>query len=162
MNIRTFDTADFTDVSAIYQEGIDGGNATFALKTKTWPEWDAAMLPSCRLVVEIDHKLVGWAGLSATSTREAYAGVVEVSVYVSNSAQGMGVGFKLLEALIAQSESAGFWTLQAAIFTENQASIKLHQKCDFKILGVRERLGKMHGVWRDVVLMERRSDKVGI
>ncbi|GGI76242.1 phosphinothricin N-acetyltransferase [Shewanella hanedai] len=162
MNIRTFDTADFTDVSAIYQEGIDGGNATFALKTKTWPEWDAAMLPSCRLVAEIDHKRVGWAGLSATSTREAYAGVVEVSIYVSDKAKGNGVGYSMLCELITQSESAGFWTLQAAIFTENQASIKLHQKCGFKILGVRERLGKIHGVWRDVVLMERRSDKVGI
>jgi phosphinothricin acetyltransferase len=162
MKVRAFEFADFKEVTDIYQEGIDGGNATFALKTKIWPEWDASMLSSCRLVAEIDHKCVGWAGLSATSTREAYAGVVEVSIYVSDKAKGNGVGYSMLCELITQSESAGFWTLQAAIFTENQASIKLHQKCGFKILGVRERLGKMHGVWRDVVLMERRSDKVGI
>lgn len=162
MKTRAFEPTDFTDVNAIYQEGIDGGNATFALKTKTWSEWDAAMLTSCRLVAEIDHKLVGWAGLSATSTREVYAGVAEVSIYVSDKAKGNGVGYGLLCELIKHSEDEGFWTLQAAIFPENQASIKLHQKCGFKILGVRDKLGEMQGIWRDVVLMDRRSDKVGI
>ncbi|WP_082930852.1 GNAT family N-acetyltransferase [Shewanella woodyi] len=162
MKIREFEFADFKAVSDIYQEGIDGGNATFEKQPKAWPEWDCAMLTPCRLVIEVDSQLVGWAGLLPTSTREAYAGVVEVSIYISGKAKGNGAGYALLTELIKQSEEAGCWTLQSAIFPENQASINLHQKCGFKILGVRERLGQMNGVWRDVVLMERRSDKVGL
>ncbi len=161
VNIRHFERADFNSVEAIYQQGIEGGNATFQKKTKSWDEWNRSMLAFCRLVIAENDRVVGWAALSPISTRAVYSGVAEVSIYISEISQGKGFGRKLLARLIEDSEANNIWTLQAGIFPENTGSITLHQKNGFKILGVREKLGQMNGVWRDVVLMERRSQLVG-
>jgi phosphinothricin acetyltransferase len=161
VNIRPFDVSDFADVQAIYKQGIETGHATFQQTVKSWQEWDNSMLPSCRLVATENNCILGWAGLSPISSREVYAGVAEVSVYVSNKAQGKGVGQQLLAALIVESENNNVWMLQAGVFPENIASIVLHKKNGFRELGVRKNLGQMHGVWRNVVLMERRSKIVG-
>jgi len=152
---------DWEPVRAIYLQGIATGDATFEKSAPEWEVWDAAHLPSCRLVVRDGGEILGWAALSAYSRRQIYAGVAEVSVYVSESARGRGVGAALLSALITHSEGAGIWTLQAGIFPENTASIKLHDRFGFRIVGTRERIGRMDGRWRDVVLMERRSSVAG-
>ena len=125
-----------------------------------WEEWDEAHLPRHRLVAERAGDVVGWAALSPVSGRCVYAGVAEDSVYVAGTARGRGVGRSLLAALVAGAEAAGIWTVQAGIFPENRASIALHQACGFRTVGVRERLGRLGGVWRDVVLLERRSPLV--
>ena len=160
VSIRDFDVRDFDAVREIYQAGIDTGHATFQTEAKSWDEWDASMLKSCRLVAEYESRCVGWAALSAVSSRPVYRGVAEVSIYVDAGVRGQGVGRALLGALVECSEKCGFWTLQAGIFPENTASIALHDRLGFRILGVRERLGEMHGTWRDVALMERRSQAV--
>ena len=162
LKVRTFEKDDWPAVQQIYQQGIDTKNATFQEKAKTWEEWDATALQECRLVATDGEAVVGWAALSAVSSRRVYAGVAEVSVYVSNSHQGQGVGKQLLSALVTESENSGFWTLQAGIFPENAVSLALHKRCGFREVGTRERLGKMCGVWRDVVLLERRSPLAGI
>ncbi|WP_189610928.1 GNAT family N-acetyltransferase [Saccharospirillum salsuginis] len=162
MIVRTFEQADFPMVKAIYQQGIDTGNATFQQQAKDWEEWDSSLLPECRLVAELEGEIVGWAALSPVSSRCVYAGVAEVSVYVSTAAAGQGIGKRLLQHLVTASEVAGIWTLQAGIFPENTASIAIHEKNGFRKLGVRQRLGKMKGQWRDVVFMERRSNTVGV
>lgn len=158
--------ADWPFVRAIYLEGIATRNATFASSAPDWPEWDAAHLPSCRLVaadVAADNdKILGWAALSPYSRRAVYAGVAEVSVYVAASARGRRIGSELLRALIAASEREGIWTLQAGIFPENVASIQLHTRCGFRVVGTRERIGCMDGRWRDVALMKRRSGVAGL
>ncbi len=148
-------------VLAIYQAGIDEGQATFETTAPTWPEFDAAKLPAHRLVATGDAGLVlGWTAVSAVSDRCAYAGVVEHSVYVSPDARGRGVGTALLRALITSTESAGIWTIQSGVFPENIASLALHERCGFRRVGTRERVGRHLGVWRDVVLIERRSPVV--
>ena len=152
---------DWTDVARIYEEGIQTGNATFETEVPQWEEWDAGHLEACRLVMEEDGVIVGWAALSAVSRRQVYRGVAEHSIYVADSARGRGVGTELLGALVADSEEAGFWTLQTAIFPENEASIGMHERHGFRVVGIRERLGRHHGRWRDVVLMERRSAEAG-
>lgn len=162
LEFRKFREADFAAVKAIYQQGIDTGNATFQQQAKDWEEWDSSFLPECRLVAVRDGRVVAWAALSAVSSRCVYAGVAEVSLYVGTEARGAGVGKSLLRRLVLCSEEAGYWTLQAGIFPENQASIAIHAQNGFKTLGVREKLGQMHGTWRDVVLMERRSKVVGL
>lgn len=144
-------------VRAIYEEGIASGNATFETKAPEWAVWNSAHLNNCRFVAEGEKEIVGWAALSPVSGRCVYAGVAEVSVYVSRRAQGQGVGRKLLHALVASSEGEGIWTLQAGIFPENLASLAIHKHCGFREVGRRERLGKMNGLWRDVLLLERRS-----
>jgi phosphinothricin acetyltransferase len=149
--------SDWPAVRAIYVEGIATGHATFEQDAPDWEKWDAGKLPVCRLVARMDGDVVGWAALSAVSGRPVYRGVAEVSVYVASRARGRGVGKVLLARLVADSEAAGLWTLQAGIFPENTASIRLHQSAGFRIVGTREKLGEMNGVWRDVVLMERRS-----
>ena len=161
-------------VRAIYIQGIATGNATFQLAAPEWTEWDEGHLPCCRIVAVRSalnpslndslnsSKLVGWAALSAVSQRPVYRGVAEVSLYIEEQARGCGVGAQLMSRLIAASEAAGIWTLQAGIFPENVASIRLHSTAGFRRVGVRSRLGSMNGVWRDVVLMERRSSLVGI
>ena len=159
--IRDLDRSDWTSVREIYEEGIATGHATFEAAAPDWESWDQDHVPSCRLVAESQGRIVGWAALSPVSDRCAYGGVGEVSVYVSNAAGGKGIGTRLLEALVRASEAAEFWTLQAGIFPENVGSIRIHEKCGFRTLGVRERLGKLAGAWRDVVLMERRSHTVG-
>jgi L-amino acid N-acyltransferase YncA len=149
-------------VRAIYQQGIDTGHATFETHAPAWEQWDAGHLPTCRLVARSGGRIAGWAALSAVSSRCVYAGVAEVSIYVAAASRGQGTGKALLHALIAASERQGIWTLQAGIFSENQASIALHQRCGFRVVGRRERLGQMQGVWRDVMLLERRSQVTGI
>ena len=148
---------DWPAVRAIYLEGIATGNATFAQSAPDWAEWDAGHLESCRLVATVEEVVAGWAALSAVSSRCVYAGVAEVSIYVAESARGKGVGLELLQALAGASEHAGLWTLQAGIFPENTASIRLHKRCGFRVVGTRERIGCMDGRWRDVMLLERRA-----
>jgi len=147
---------------AIYLEGIATGNATFEQAAPQWDKWDTGHLRDARIVARSDAgDVLGWAALSAVSGRCVYAGVAEVSIYVAERARGSGVGRQLMARLIADSEAAGIWTLQAGIFPENIASIALHERGGFRIVGRRERIGQMNGRWRDVVLMERRSSVVG-
>ena len=160
--IRNLEQNDFDSVKYIYQQGIDEGNATFETHAKAWDEWNDSMLQMCRLVAVENDRVVGWAALSPVSSRCVYAGVAEVSVYVADEAHGKGVGQALLSKLVEESEKEGFWTLQAGIFPENESSIALHQKNGFRLLGVREKLGKMGEKWRDVVFLERRSKVVGV
>jgi L-amino acid N-acyltransferase YncA len=152
---------DWPAVRAIYLEGITTGNATFEQTTPEWEKWNADHLPDARIVARSDGGILGWAALSAVSSRCVYAGVAEVSIYVGERSRGLGVGRQLMSQLIVESEAAGIWTLQAGIFPENLASIALHERAGFRILGRRERLGQMNGRWRDVVLMELRSAVVG-
>lgn len=152
---------DWTAVEAIYREGIATGLATFETETPSWEAWDVAHRPDCRLVARQDGHVVGWAALSPVSGRCVYGGVAEVSIYVAAAARGQGIGKALLDALIAASETTGIWTLQAGIFPENTASLALHRACGFRTVGIRERIGQLHGVWKDVVLLERRSAIVG-
>jgi L-amino acid N-acyltransferase YncA len=150
------------DVLAIYQLGIDEGQATFETLAPSWEAFNAAKLPDHRHVaVDADGSVLGWVAASAVSTRCVYAGVVEHSVYVHPNARGRGVGRALLDALIASTEAAGIWTIESGVFPENAASLALHQRAGFRAVGVRERLGQHHGVWRDVVLIERRSASIG-
>jgi L-amino acid N-acyltransferase YncA len=153
---------DWEQARAIYQDGIATGHATFETNAPNWEQWDAGHLAVCRLVARDGAKILGWAALGAVSRRQVYAGVAEVSVYIAAEARGQGVGDKLMAALIAASEAHGIWTLQAAIFPENQASVTLHLKHGFRELGRRERIAKLHGVWRDTVVLERRSHVVGL
>jgi phosphinothricin acetyltransferase len=148
-------------VRAIYLEGLAGGHATFETEAPDWPAWDAAHLPQCRLIAREEDAVLGWAALAPVSRRAVYAGVAEVSVYVAARARGKGIGRRLLEELIRRSETEGIWTLQASIFPENAASVRLHEACGFRQLGRRERIGRHHGVWRDTVLYERRSSIAG-
>lgn len=159
--ISPLDREDWEAVSAIYAEGIAGGNATFETAAPSWEDWDAAHLTAGRIVARIDGAIAGWAALSPVSRRPVYAGVAEASVYVSPAARGRGIGRALLEAVIAESERAGIWTLQSGTFPENTASLALQKACGFREVGRRERLGRMKGVWRDVVLLERRSSIAG-
>lgn len=162
VSIRPFSKEDFPRVKAIYQQGIDTGLATFQTKAKEWDEWDSGLLPDCRLVAVVDHQVVGWAALSSVSNRCVYAGVAEVTVYVATEVSGKGIGSALLTALVEASENTGIWTLQAGIFSENKASIALHEKHGFTLLGIRKKLGKLHGEWKDIAFMERRSNSVGV
>ncbi len=150
------------EVLRIYLEGIATGNATFEVEAPSWEKWDGSHLPNCRLIAQEESKILGWAALSPVSSRRVYAGVVEVSAYVAEAARGKGIGKSLLSALIESSEDCGVWTLQAGIFPENAASVTLHKSLGFREVGRRERIGKMGDAWRDVVLLERRSAKVGI
>ncbi|MER7756291.1 N-acetyltransferase family protein [Kitasatospora sp. NPDC097643] len=150
-------------VLEIYRLGIDGGNATFETVAPDWAAFDAAKLPGHRLVALAgadDARVLGWAAVVAPSSRCAYAGVVEHSVYVHPDARGRGVGAALLDALIASTEAAGIWTVQSGIFPENTASLALHARAGFRVIGTRERIGRLNGVWRDVTLVERRSPVV--
>jgi L-amino acid N-acyltransferase YncA len=151
---------DWEDVRSIYREGIETGDATFETQTPAWEVWDKSHLEKCRLVARQDNQAVGWAALSPVSDRYSYAGVAEVSLYVRASARGQGVGKALLLALIEESERVGIWTLQGGVFSENSASIALQKSCGFREVGRREKLGRMNGVWRDVLLFERRSKTV--
>lgn len=150
------------EVSAVYAEGLATGHATFETEPPDWARWDAAHLPCCRLVALDGGRVAGWAALSRVSAREVYAGVAEVSVYVGGPFRGRGVGRALLEALVRESESEGVWTLQASVFPENAASLALHVSCGFREVGRRERVGRLGGLWRDTILLERRSKVVGV
>lgn len=163
--VRTLIPADWESVRTIYLEGIATGQATFETEAPSWEEWDSNHLPAPRLIAaSVENPVVqiaGWAALSPVSSRTVYSGVAEVSVYVGNNCRGQGFGRALLEALVVESEQNGIWTLQAGIFPENTASIKLHKSCGFREVGRRERVAKMKAVWRDTVLLERRSGVVG-
>jgi len=148
---------DWDQVREIYAEGIASGDATFETEPPGWDAWDSAHIKSPRLVVREGSEVLAWAALTPVSARRVYRGVAEASVYVRASARRAGLGSQLLEALIRASEEEGFWTLQAHIFPENEASLRLVRKFGFRDVGVRERLGQMNGVWRDVLLLERRS-----
>jgi len=149
-------------VKSIYEEGIRSRIATFETEAPPWEEWDSSHLPTCRLVVRAGDTALGWAALSPISGRCVYAGVAEVSVYVGSAHRGRGTGYALLKTLIECSEENGIWTLEAGMFTENDASIKLHRRCGFRQVGRRERIGKLDGAWCDIILMERRSRVAGV
>lgn len=149
-------------VLEIFKQGMEGGNATFDTTIPTWEVWDMKFHKVCRWVLEDENeKIVGWAALQPISARDCYKGVAEESIYLDNEVQGKGLGTLLLRKLILDSEDHGFWTLQAGIFPENQGSIALHQKVGFRIVGNREKIGQINGIWRNVTLMERRSKLVG-
>ncbi len=160
--IKQLGPDDWEAVRAIYIDGIATGQATFETGAPSWELWDSSHLPFARLVALSgdDGRICGWAALAPVSKRAAYSGVAEVSVYVAAGERGMGLGGTLLSRLVAESESNGIWTLQASVFPENKASIALHLKSGFREVGVRRRIGKINGVWRDTVLLERRSDRV--
>jgi len=160
MNIVAMRPEHWPAVAAIYEAGIETGNATFETSAPTWEAWTAAHRLDLRLVALDGHKVVGWAAASNVSDRCCYEGVVEHSVYVAPDRQGSGIGAALLDALIEAAEYAGVWTIQTGIFPENTASLALHERCGFRTVGTRERLGKLGDRWRDVVLIERRSNQI--
>lgn len=167
VTIDNLAAGDWPQVEAIYREGIADGHATFETEVPTWEAWDAGHLPTCRLVTRDGDRVgvegcevIGWAALSPVSRRPCYAGVAEVSIYVARARRGCGVGQVLLEALIAASERQGIWTLQGVTFAENEASLRLQARCGFRRVGYRERIAQLNGVWKDTVLMERRSAAV--
>ena len=161
VDVEPMEPTDWEWVRAIYLEGVASGQATFEVEAPSWDQWDAAHCHFARLVARSGGRVVGWAALSPVSNHCVYGGVAEVSVYVAEQARGRGVGRALLQALVEASEQASIWTLQAGIFPENAASVALHRNCGFREVGRRERLGRMNGVWRDVLLLERRSRTVG-
>ena len=163
MTIVPLTEAHWPAVKAIYEAGMATGNATFETQAPAWEAWDKAHLGHSRLVAADEAGTVlGWAALSPVSGRCVYGGVAEISIYIAAEARGQGVGRQLLQALIAESEAHGIWTLQAGTFEENKASIGLHTQAGFRVIGYRERIGQHHGVWRNTVQMERRSPTVGV
>ncbi|MFI6263207.1 GNAT family N-acetyltransferase [Micromonospora sp. NPDC051006] len=159
--VRPMAAGDANLVLAIYQAGLDTGNASFETVAPNWATFDANKLAEHRFVaVDGDSNVVGWVAVTPTSARAVYAGVVEHSVYVDPAAQGRGVARLLLDELIASTETAGIWTIQSGVFPENAASLTLHQRAGFRVIGTRERVGRHHGRWRDVVLLERRSPTI--
>jgi len=161
MLLRDLRPDDWPEVARIFEEGIRTGNATFETEVPSWEAWDDAHLPAHRLVAERDGRVVGWIALVPVSPRECYAGVAEVSAYVAEEARGEGVGRELLAAVIESSERGGIWTLETGVFPENEPSLRLLQRFGFRVIGTRERIGRMHGMWRDVIFLERRSEVVG-
>jgi L-amino acid N-acyltransferase YncA len=159
--IAPMQAEDWPAVEAIYQEGIATENATFETESPGWEKWSANHHEHSRLVARTGDDVIGWAALSRVSTRRVYAGVAEVSIYVAASAREKGIGKALLQALIEQSEQNGIWTLQAGIFPENSGSIALHKSCGFREVGLREKIARLAGIWRNVVLLERRSSIAG-
>jgi L-amino acid N-acyltransferase YncA len=159
--ITPMTVADWDAVAAIYRRGLDTGHASFETSVPAYEEWDAAHLADPRLVARLDVAVVRWAALSPVSERCVYGGVAEDSVYVAPELGGRGIGRQLLAELVRLAEGAGIWTVQAGIFPENTASLALHERCGFRVVGRRERLGRHRGVWRDVVLVERRSGVIG-
>lgn len=161
LRIEAMQPSDWPTVAEIYRQGIETGVATFETEVPSWEDWSADHLEPCRLVARAGDDVVGWVALAPVSGRCVYGGVAEVSVYVARDAQRQGVGKKLLEAVIACSERHDMWTLQAGVMAGNPGSIALHEACGFRVVGTRERLGALRGVWHDVILLERRSPVVG-
>jgi L-amino acid N-acyltransferase YncA len=162
IEIIPLEPAHWERVRQIYLDGIGTGHATFETSAPSWESWDANHLKAGRIVAISDSgEVLGWAALNRVSPRSVYAGVAEVSVYVANEARQMGVGKVLLGTLVQASEQNGIWTLQASVFPENGASLSLHKNCGFREVGIRERIGRLNGVWRDTILLERRSKLVG-
>jgi L-amino acid N-acyltransferase YncA len=162
MIVRPMRLEDWPAVGRIYEEGLATGEATFETSTPAWETWNTKHLAIGRLVAEMDGTVVGWTALSPVSDRSVYAGVAEVSVYVAESVRGRRIGSRLLAALIEASECGGIWTLQAGIFPENAASVTIHVRSGFREVGRRERLAQLRGQWRDALLLERRSQRVGL
>jgi L-amino acid N-acyltransferase YncA len=156
VEVRALLPEDWSAVADIYWDGTRDGLATFETEVPSWEAWDAAHLPDQRLVAELWDEVVGWAALAGVSARRCYAGVVENSVYVARDARGHGIGRQLLEELIDGARDAGIWTIQCSVFPENRASIALHERCGFRVVGTRERIAKRDGIWRDTVLLENR------
>jgi L-amino acid N-acyltransferase YncA len=157
VNLAPMTEAHAAEVLAIYQAGIDEGNATIETRAPSWTDFLVSKLPEHRFVADANGSVLGWIGASPTSSRAVYAGVVEHSVYVHSEARGQGIGRNLLDVPIHSTEAAGIWTIQSGIFTENTANLRLHQAAGFRTVGTRERIGQHHGIWREVVLIERRS-----
>lgn len=162
MEIRNFKQEHYTQIAGIYRQGIETGIATFETHVPDWESWDKTHLPECRIAAYEGESMAGWAALTPVSGRCVYAGVAEVSVYVADNFRGKGIGQLLLKQLITESEKIGLWSLQAGIFSENIGSIRLHEKCGFRNIGFREKIGQLNGVWKDSVIMERRSQIVGV
>ena len=162
MEIEKLTENHWPEVKAIYESGLATGNASFSQTVPNWDEWNNAHVKSCRLVAAENGKVLGWTALTAISDRCVFAGVAEVSVYIAEESRGKGIGKKLLAQVVKESEENNFWTLESRIFAENAASIKIHEENGFRIVGSRERIGQLNGVWRDILLLERRSIKVGI
>ena len=160
MTVRDLRQDHWLEVSRIYEQGMVTGNATFETEVPSWEGWDAAHLAEHRFVAEREGRVAGWIALLPVSPRECYAGVAEISAYVEEESRGQGVGRELLAAAIESSERGGIWTLQTGVFPENAASLGLLRRFGFRVLGTQERIGRLHGVWRDVVLLERRSEVV--
>ena len=160
VELRSLEPDDWPAVAEIYWDGMRDGLATFETEVPTWEVWDSSHHRGHRLVAELLGEVVGWGALAPASRRRCYFGVAENSVYVAREARGLGIGRRLLEGLIAGAEAAGIWTIQTSIFPENRASVSLHQKCGFRIVGARERIAKRDGVWRDTVFFERRSEVI--
>jgi phosphinothricin acetyltransferase len=159
--VRAMVPGDADAVLRIYQDGIDGGLASFETTAPSWESFDASKLPDHRLVAELDATVVGWVAVSQVSLRAVCAGVVEHSVYVDPTAGGRGIGLRLLEALLTSTDAAGIWTVQSAVFTDNAPSLRLHQRAGFRVIGTRERISRRRGRWCDTILIERRSPAVG-
>lgn len=162
LHITTMTKENWDDVARIYNSGIATKNATFEKQVPDWSSWNRTHRKDCRLIARIADRIVGWAALSDVSGRYVYSGVAEVSIYIDIEFHGQGIGDKLLKSLINESEANGIWTLQAGIFPENERSIRLHQKNGFRIIGTREKIGKMDDRWRDTIILERRSKITGI
>jgi L-amino acid N-acyltransferase YncA len=160
VEIRALTRADWPRVEAIYAEGIATGNATFDTEPPSWEEFDAARLPEHRFVAVENGEVVGWIAVSPTSSRKCYAGVVENSVYVAEAARGRGVGRALMDAMLASTDAAGIWTIETGVFPENRATLALHERAGFRVVGRRERIAQLDGVWRDTLLLERRSASI--
>jgi L-amino acid N-acyltransferase YncA len=160
LEIRELREEDWPAVREIFEQGIATKNATFETEAPSWESWDRSQLDGHRYVAAEQERVVGWVAAHPVSSRPCYAGVVEHSVYVHDDWQGKGIGRALLERLFESTEAGGIWTIQPGVFPENEASLKLHERCGFRVVGTQERLGKLDGVWRDVVVLERRSEAI--
>lgn len=162
LTIRQITPDDWPIVAEIYKQGIETGDATFQQEIPSWMDWNNTHLKNCRIVALVNGEIAGWAALTAVSSRCVYAGVAEVSLYIANNYRGQKVGTSLLEQLIIESEKENLWTLQAGIFPENIPSLIIHERAGFRKIGYRARIGKMNNIWRDTILMERRSNNIGL